>query len=76
MTIPKLIIRPKKYTEESSVISLRLPKDMIRDIDAIAKYAGCTRNEIMTKCFEFALEYMEISEHQSDNTRKYTENKK
>ena len=53
MAVPKLIIRPKKYTEESAVISMRLPKDMICDIDAIAKYVGCTRNEIMVKCFEF-----------------------
>ena len=58
MAVPKLIIQPKKYTEESAVISMRLPKDMIRDIDAIAKYVGCTRNEIMVKCFEFALEHI------------------
>jgi len=37
MAVPKLIIQPKKYTEESTVISMRLPKDMIRDIDSIAK---------------------------------------
>lgn len=60
MAAPKLIIRPKKYTEESAVISMRLPKDMLRDIDSIAKYVGCTRNEIMVKCFEFALEHMEV----------------
>lgn len=69
MAVPKLIIQPKKYTEESAVISMRLPKDMLRDIDAIAKYAGCTRNEIMTKCFEFALEHMEVSERQDGNAR-------
>lgn len=40
MTVPKLIIRPKKYTEESAVISMRLPKDMIRDIDAIVAIAA------------------------------------
>lgn len=49
MAVPKLIIQPKKYTEESTVISMRLPKDMIRDIDSIAKYVGCTRNEIMVE---------------------------
>ena len=64
MEKPKLQITPKKYSGESSVISMRLPKDMIRDIDAIAKYVGCTRNEIMVKCFEFALEHMEVSERQ------------
>lgn len=69
MTVPKLIIRPKRYTEESAVISMRLPKDMLRDIDSIAKYVGCTRNEIMAKCFEFALEHMEVSERQDGNAR-------
>lgn len=44
MAVPKLIIQPKKYTEESAVISMRLPRDMIRDIDAVATYVGCTRN--------------------------------
>lgn len=62
MAVPKLSIQPKKYTGDSSVISVRLPKDMIRDIDDVAKYAGCTRNEIMSKCLEFALEHMEVSE--------------
>ena len=69
MAVPKLIIQPKKYTEESTVISMRLSKGMIRDIDSIAKYVGCTRNEIMVKCFEFALEHMEISERQDGNAR-------
>ena len=69
MAVPKLIIQPKKYTEESAVISMRLPKDMIRDIDSIAKYVGCTRNEIMVKCFEFALDHMEISERQGVQER-------
>ena len=67
MAVPKLIIRPKKYTEESAVISMRLPKDMLRDIDSIAKYVACPRNEIMMKCFEFALEHMEVSERQDGN---------
>ncbi len=67
MAVPKLIIQPKKYTEESTVISMRLPKDMIRNIDSIAKYVGCTRNEIMVKCFEFALEHMEVVDRQDEN---------
>ena len=69
MSEPKLVFQPKKYTEESAVISMRLPKDMIRDIDSIAKYVGCTRNEIMVKCFEFALEHMEVSERQGVQER-------
>ena len=60
MADPVLRITSKKYTEESSVISLRLPKDMLRDIDAVAEKTGRTRNEILTLSLEFALEHMTI----------------
>ena len=60
MNTPKLKITTKIYTDETAVISLRLPKDMIRDIDAVAKAVGRARNEILTMSLEFALENMEI----------------
>ena len=60
MNTPKLKITTKKYTDETADISLRLPKDMIRDIDAVAKAVGRARNEILTMSLEFALENMEI----------------
>lgn len=65
MDIPKLKIIPKKYTGETSVISLRLPKDMIEDIDSIAKSTGKTRNELLLTCMEFALKHMEIIEEEN-----------
>ncbi len=54
-------IGAKKYTEESTVVSLRLPKDMLREIDNIAQVTGRTRNELVTTSLEFALEHMEIA---------------
>lgn len=60
METPKLRITPKKYTDETAVISFRLPKDMLRHIDEIAKATGRTRNEIMMMSLEFALGNMEI----------------
>ena len=57
---PKLKISQKKYTGETSVISARLPKEMINDIDKVAVTTGRTRNEIMTICLEYALKNMEI----------------
>lgn len=59
---PKLKITPKTYTGETSVISARLPKDMIADIDKVAKVTGRTRNEIMQMCLEYALKNLELSE--------------
>ena len=55
-----LRIDAKRYTDESTVISFRLPKDMLKDIDAVAGATGRTRNEIMTTSLEFALRHMEI----------------
>ena len=60
MDKPKLQIKPKKYTAESTIMSMRIPKDMIRDLDAVAAKTGRTRNEIITMSLEFALENMEI----------------
>lgn len=56
----KLIIHPQKYTSESKVISMRLPSDMVEEVDRVAKETGRTRNEIMQLCLEFALENMVI----------------
>ena len=62
MNEKKLRISPKKYNGESTIISMRLPKDMLRDIDAVATETGRTRNELLSMCMEFALENMEIGE--------------
>ena len=58
----KLVIRPQKYTSESKVISMRLPVDMLVEVDRVAKETGRTRNEIMQLCLEFALQNMVIEE--------------
>ena len=58
----KLIIRPRRYGAETTVISLRLPKDMIKVIEEIADSTGRTRNEIMLTSLEYALDNMEIKE--------------
>lgn len=56
----KLVVSARKYKGESSVVSLRLPCDLVKDIDAVANKTGRTRNEIIAKSLEFALENLEI----------------
>ncbi len=58
----KLIITPKRYKGETQVISVRMPKDMLRDVDAVADRTGHTRNELIVKSIEFTLENLEIAE--------------
>lgn len=61
MERPILRISPKRYSGETTIVSMRLAKDLLRDIDAVANVTGRTRNEIMTMSLEFALEHMEIT---------------
>lgn len=59
-----LRIEAKKYREESVVVSMRIPKDMLQDIDTVAKESGRTRNEIITMFLDFAIKNTEIIEKQ------------
>ena len=58
----KFIIRQRRYGSETTVISLRLPKDMVKVIEEVAAETGRNRNEIMVMSLEYALENMEIEE--------------
>ena len=55
----RLEIPVKKYIGGSAVISMRLPRDMLQEIDAIAADTGRTRNEVLTLCMEFALNHLD-----------------
>ena len=60
MSEPVLRISPKKYQSETTIISMRIAKDMVKDIDQVAALTGRNRNEILTMSLEFALTHMEI----------------
>lgn len=59
----KLIISSKKFRGDSSVVSVRLPNDMIEQLDTIADRTGRTRNEIIQKCLAFSIENLEVSDN-------------
>lgn len=56
----KLIISSKRFRGDSSVVSVRLPNDMIEKLDTVAEKTGRTRNEIVQKCLAYSLENIEI----------------
>lgn len=60
MNKPILKISPKKYGGETTIISMRVAKDMLRDLDQVATLSGRNRNEILAMSLEFALQHMEI----------------
>ena len=58
----KLIIRPVKYSGDTMVTSMRLPKELIAAVDAVANNAGRTRTELLITFIEYALDHLEIEE--------------
>ena len=60
MEKPTLRITPKKYAGETTIVSMRMAKELLKDIDAVANATGRTRNEVLTMRLEFALNHMEI----------------
>lgn len=60
MSEPVFRIPQKKYGGETTVVSMRLAKDLLKDLDQIADLTGRNRNEILTMSLEFALNHMEI----------------
>ena len=59
----KLVISSKKFRGDSSVVSVRLPNDMIEKLDAIAEQTGRTRNEIIQKCLAYSIENIEVADN-------------
>ena len=59
----KLVISSKKYRGDSSVVSVRLPNDMIEKLAEIAEQTGRTRNEIIQKCLTYSIENIEITDN-------------
>lgn len=56
----KLVIAPKRYRGDSSVLSVRLPNELIKKMDEIAEQTGRTRNEIIQICLEFSVDNLTI----------------
>lgn len=61
MSEPVLKISPKKYTGETTIVSMRMAKELLKDIDNVATLTGRNRNEILTMSLEFALNHIEIA---------------
>ncbi len=59
----KFVVHPRKPAfGKTSVVSARLPDDMILKLDKVAEETGRSRNELIQMCIDFALENLEIAE--------------
>lgn len=66
MEEPTLRLEPKRYTGESTVVSMRMPRDMVQELDQIAAATGYTRTELMMICLEFSMNHMEIVQKETN----------
>lgn len=58
----KLVIKKKKYQGVTSVVSARLPSDMIKDLDKVAEKTGYNRNEVISMCLEYAIQNLQTED--------------
>ncbi len=62
MAEDKFIVRTKRTYGEHQVVSCRMPMELIRKLDEVSNKTGRTRNDLIQKCVEYALEKLEIVE--------------
>lgn len=59
----KFVVYPRKHAfGKTTVVSARLPDEMIARLDEIARKTGRTRNELIQMSIDFALKNIEIQE--------------
>lgn len=56
----KLIIKPNKYSGPTSVISIRIPNELIAQLDSISSLTKKSRNKLILTMLEFSLANTEI----------------
>ena len=59
----KFVVRRRKPAfGKTSVVSARLPDEMIAELDKIAQKTGRSRNELIQMSIDYALKNLEIEE--------------
>lgn len=55
-----LIITPKTFRADTTIVSARIPADLLEKIDGIAKESNRTRNEVIQLLLAYAVERAEV----------------
>ncbi|MDL2214224.1 ribbon-helix-helix domain-containing protein [Clostridia bacterium OttesenSCG-928-O13] len=57
----KFVVQPRERAfGKTTVVSARLPDDMVKRLDDVAKETGRSRNEVMVMAVDYALANLEI----------------
>jgi len=54
------VVRPRKSYGKSTVVSARLPDDLLKELDTVCTKTGRSRNELITMCIEYSLKRIKI----------------
>lgn len=60
MTDKKLVIQNKKNNIESTIISMRIQKDLLMGIDEVVAKTGNSRNEVLQMRLRFAMDNLQV----------------
>lgn len=60
----KFIIRPKRVYGENTVVSCRMPVEIVKKLDEVSNRTGRARNELILRCVEYALDKLEIADEE------------
>lgn len=60
MDTDKFQIKSKKFTGNTSVISIRISNELIAKLEEVSKDTGRPRNEIISMALEYALNNIEV----------------
>ena len=59
----EFVVHPRKSAfGKTSVVSARLPDEMIEKLDVVSQKTGRSRNELIQMCIDFALENLRIAD--------------
>ena len=60
MSEPIFRIPKKKYGGDTTVVSMRISRELLKDLDKVATLTGRSRNEVLAMSLEFALQHTEV----------------
>ena len=55
-----LTIKERKFHGDTEVVSARLPSELVKELNFVAKETGRSRNEIIELCLTFAVNRIKI----------------
>ena len=60
MTEEKFIITPKSYRADTTIVSARIPTDLVEKIEKLAKESNRNRNEMIQMLLTYAVDRAEV----------------